>query len=29
MAKAFQHSGHLEVNFVKVVQVNNEGTQLL
>ena len=29
MAEAFQHGGHLEVNFVKVVQVNNEGTQLL
>jgi hypothetical protein len=29
MAEAFQRSGHLEVNFVKVVQVNNEGTELL
>ena len=29
MAEAFRHSGHLEVNFVKVVQVNNEGTELL
>ena len=29
MAEAFRHSGHLDVNFVKVVQVNNEGTELL
>ena len=29
MADAFRSEGQLDVNFVKVVQINNAGTELL